>query len=202
MEIDGILSASPAYNKPTQEGIFQHFMAIEQVAPRPILIYNVPGRTASNISAATILRLANASTKFVSVKEASGNLNQCMQIINGKKPESFSVLSGDDNLTLPMLAFGMDGLISVVGNAYPRAYSDMVRAGLNGDFTTAKEIHYMFMDLVDLLFIDGNPAGIKATLDFLGICGQELRLPLVPATKPTLTAIEKIVVELREMATV
>ena len=200
--IDGILSASPAYNKPTQEGIFQHFMAIEKVAPRPVIIYNVPGRTASNISAETTLRLANASNKFVAIKEASGNLAQCMQIVKGEKPADFSVLSGDDNLTLPMLAFGMDGLISVVANAYPSEYSDMVRAGLSGNFVEARALHYKFMDLVDLLFVDGNPAGIKATLDFIDICGQELRLPLVPVTKPTLNAIEKMVTKLKELTAV
>jgi len=191
--IDGILSASPAYNKPTQEGIYQHFMAIEKVAPVPIIIYNVPGRTASNITAETTLRLANASNKFVAIKEASGNLAQCMQIVNGEKPADFSVLSGDDNLTLPMLAFGMDGLISVLGNAFPQEYSDMVRAGLAGDFDAARKIHYQFMDLVDLLFVDGNPAGVKAALDMLGVCGDELRLPLVNATEPTVKAIAKIV---------
>ena len=200
--IDGILSASPAYNKPTQEGIFQHFMAIAKVAPRPVIIYNVPGRTASNITAQTTLRLANASNIFVAIKEASGNLAQCMQIVNGEKPLGFSVLSGDDNLTLPMLAFGMDGLISVVGNAYPMEYSNMVRAGLKGDFSEARKLHYRLMDLVDLLFVDGNPAGIKATLDLLGICSQDLRLPLVPVTKPTLNAIEKIVSELKELSAV
>lgn len=200
--IAGILSASPAYNKPTQEGIYQHFMAIEKVAPCPIILYNVPGRTSSNMTAETTLRLANASDKFVAVKEASGNLAQCMQIVNGAKPEHFSVLSGDDNLTLPMLAFGMDGLISVVGNAYPKAYSDMVRAGLAGDFETARTIHYRLMDLVDLLFVDGNPAGIKKALECLDICSQELRLPLVPATSPTQKAIAKIVAELQEMTLV
>lgn len=200
--ISGILSASPAYNKPTQEGIYQHFMAIAEVAPCPIILYNVPGRTASNMSAATTLRLANASDKFVAVKEASGNLAQCMQIVQGEKPAYFSVLSGDDNLTLPMLACGMDGLISVVGNAYPAPYSDMVRAGLKGDFATAKTIHYRFMDLVDLLFVDGNPAGIKKTLSCLNICGQEVRLPLVPATAATQKAIEQKVETLGEIATV
>jgi 4-hydroxy-tetrahydrodipicolinate synthase len=195
--IDGILSASPAYNKPTQEGIYQHFMAIEKVAPVPIIIYNVPGRTASNITPATTLRLANASNKFVAIKEASGNLTQCMQIVNGEKPADFSVLSGDDNLTLPMLACGMDGLISVIGNAYPREYSDMVRAGLAGNFEAARKIHYQFMDLVDLLFVEGNPAGVKAALHMLGICGDELRLPLVNATEQTVKAIAEIVNKLK-----
>lgn len=200
--IAGILSASPAYNKPSQEGIFQHFMAIAKVSPCPIILYNVPGRTASNMSAATTLRLANASDKFVAVKEASGNLAQCMQIVNGKKPANFSVLSGDDNLTLPMLACGMDGLISVVGNAYPKLYSDMVRAGLAGDFEAARKIHYSLMDLVDLLFVDGNPAGVKHVLNCLDICGEELRLPLVPATAPTKNALNEIVSKLKKMVLV
>lgn len=195
--VAGILSASPAYNKPSQKGIYQHFMAIEKVSPCPIILYNVPGRTASNMTAETTLRLANASDKFVAVKEASGNLAQCMQIVNGNKPAHFTVLSGDDNLTLPMLACGMDGLISVVGNAYPSLYADMVRAGLAGDFDTARKIHYRLMDLVDLLFVDGNPAGIKHVLNCLDICEDELRLPLVSATAPTKAALSKIVAQLK-----
>lgn len=191
--IDGILSASPSYNKPTQEGVYQHFMAIAAIAPRPIILYNVPGRTASNMTAETTLRLANASDKFVGIKEASGNLGQCMEIVNGAKPAHFSVLSGDDNLTLPMLACGMDGLISVVANAYPKEYSDLVRAGLAGDFAKARKLHYSFLNLVDLLFIDGNPAGVKYVLQQLGICGEELRLPLVPATPSTKAAMDVII---------
>lgn len=198
--IDGILSASPAYNKPTQEGIYQHFMAIAAIAPCPIILYNVPGRTASNMTATTTLRLANASDKFVGVKEASGNLAQCMEIVNGAKPAHFSVLSGDDNLTLPMLACGMDGLISVVGNAYPQGYSDLVRAGLTGDFAKARELHYSFMNLVDLLFVDGNPAGVKYVLQQLGICEEELRLPLVPATRLTKKSMDVIVTRLKALA--
>ena len=195
--IDGILSASPAYNKPTQEGIYQHFMAIAAVAPCPIILYNVPGRTASNMTAATTLRLANASDTFVAIKEASGSLAQCMEIVNGAKPAHFSVLSGDDNLTLPMLACGMDGLVSVIGNAYPKEYSDLVRAGLAGDFATARQLHYSFMDLVELLFVDGNPAGVKYALQELGICGEELRLPLVPATDQTKKSMDLIMTKLK-----
>lgn len=195
--IDGILSASPAYNKPTQEGIYQHFMAVAAVAPCPIILYNVPGRTASNMTAETTLRLANASDKFVAIKEASGDLAQCMDIVNGAKPAYFSVLSGDDNLTLPMLACGMDGLVSVIGNAYPRGYSDMVQACLNGDFETARTLHYSFMNLVDLLFVDGNPAGVKYALQELEICGEELRLPLVPATDQTKKAMDVIMTKLK-----
>lgn len=191
--VDAILSASPAYNKPTQAGIFEHYMAIAAVSPLPIIIYNVPGRTASNISAVTTLRLANASTKFIAIKEASGDLAQCMQIVNGSKPASFAVLSGDDNLTLAMLSLGMDGLISVVANAFPAAYSQLVHAGLNGQIKEARKIHYEYMDLIDMLFIEGNPAGIKAVLEQMGICQAELRLPLVPVGNNTKQSIETMV---------
>jgi len=197
--VDGILSASPAYNKPTQEGIYQHFMAIAAIAPCSIILYNVPGRTASNMTAETTLRLANASDKFVAIKEASGNLAQCMEIVNGAKPAHFAVLSGDDNLTLPMLACGMDGLISVIANAYPQGYSNMVRAGLSGDFAKARDLHYSFMHLVDLLFVDGNPAGVKYALQQLGICGEELRLPLVPATDNTKKSMDVIMTKLEKL---
>ena len=159
--VNAILSVSPAYNKPTQEGIFQHFMALAAVAPRPIIL----------------------------VKEASGNLAQCMEIIYGR-PEGFLILSGDDNLTLPLLACGGDGVISVVGNAYPREFSDMTRAGLAGDFKTARELHYRLMHLVDLLFVEGNPGGIKANLEILDICTAELRLPLAPISEKTYKALQ------------
>lgn len=187
--VNAILSVSPAYNKPTQEGIFQHFMALAAVAPRPIILYNVPGRTSSNMTAETTLRLAKSSDKFIAVKEASGNLAQCMEIIYGR-PEGFLILSGDDNLTLPLLACGGDGVISVVGNAYPREFSDMTRAGLAGDFKTARELHYRLMHLVDLLFVEGNPGGIKANLEILDICTAELRLPLAPISEKTYKALQ------------
>lgn len=190
--VDGILSASPSYNKPTQEGIYQHFMALETVAPCPIILYNVPGRTASNMTAATTLRLANASDKFVAVKEASGNIHQAMQIIQGEKPEHFVVLSGDDNLTLPLVAAGAEGLISVVANAYPNGYSQLVKAAREGDLDTARKLHYEHMDLVDALFIDGNPAGVKYVLEQLGIGQSELRLPLVPPTSSTKKLLEQL----------
>lgn len=182
---DGILSASPAYNKPTQEGIFQHYKYIAGHTDLPIVIYNVPGRTASNISAETTLRLARYSEQFVGIKEASGNVAQCMQIINGDKPAHFSVLSGDDNLSLPLMACGMDGLISVVANAYPAEYSKMISLATSDRFDAARKIHYSLMDLVDLLFVEGNPAGIKTVLCQMGICGDELRLPLVQVSEKT-----------------
>jgi len=186
--VDAILSSSPNYNKPTQEGIFQHYMAIAEVAPIPVIIYNVPGRTARNISAETTLRLAHASDKFMAIKEASGDLAQCMKIVRDK-PEGFLVLSGDDNLTLPMLSFGMDGVISVIANSNPRPFSDMVRAGLAGDFKTAQKLHFDLLEMMSLIFVDGNPAGVKGALEQKGICGREVRLPLVELSETTNSAI-------------
>lgn len=190
--VDGILSASPSYNKPTQEGIYQHFMAIEAVAPCPIILYNVPSRTASNMTAETTLRLANASDKFVAVKEASGNIAQVMQIINGEKPDHFAVLSGDDNGTLPLVSCGADGVISVVANAYPSAYSQLVKAARTSDMNTARAIHYNYMELVNALFIDGNPAGVKYVLEQMEICSSELRLPLVGPTDATKILLKQL----------
>jgi 4-hydroxy-tetrahydrodipicolinate synthase len=177
--VEAILSSSPAYNKPTQEGLFQHYMAIEAVAPVPIIIYNVPGRTARNITAATTLRLANSSKKFIAVKEASADMMQCM-LIARDKPAHFSLLSGDDSLALPMIAFGACGVISVMGNAMPREFSDMVRTALRGDFEAARFSHLALLDLNDSLFVEGNPTGVKAALEILGVCQKDVRLPLVP----------------------
>lgn len=176
--VDAILSVSPYYNKPTQEGIYRHYMALAEVAPRPIIIYNVPSRTGSNIAAETTLRLAHASEKFIAVKEASGNLVQCMNIVKGK-PDNFLVLSGDDAITLPMLSFGIDGVISVLANAFPRPFSDMVRHGLNGGFKAASKLHLDLLEIMDLLFVEGNPAGVKAALELQDICSKTVRLPLV-----------------------
>ncbi len=176
--VDAILSVSPYYNKPTQEGIYRHYMALAEVAPRPIIIYNVPSRTGSNIAPETTLRLAHASEKFIAVKEASGDLVQCMNIVKNK-PENFLVLSGDDAITLPMLAFGIDGVISVIANACPRPFSDMVRHGLNENFKAASKLHFDLLEIIDLLFVEGNPAGVKAALEIQGICSKEVRLPLV-----------------------
>lgn len=183
-----IMSSSPAYNKPTQEGIFQHYMAVEKISPLPIIIYNVPGRTSSNISAETTLRLAHASSKFAAVKEASGDLNQAMQIIKNR-PENFSVLCGDDPLTLGMIASGGDGVISVIANAFPAEFSDMVRAALSGNFKKARVLNELLLDVHPWLYVDGNPAGIKAALEMISICSKEVRLPLVPATKKTMEGL-------------
>lgn len=180
--IDGILSVSPYYNKPTQEGIFQHYKRLNEVTPLPIILYNVPGRTSSNVSAATTLRIAKELKNIVAVKEASGNLEQIMEIIM-HKPKNFLVLSGDDALTLPHIAVGGDGVISVVGNAFPRRFSKMVHAALDGDLATAKQYHYDLLEIIPMLFAEGNPAGIKRVLATLGICKENLRLPLVPVSK-------------------
>lgn len=177
--ISAILSSSPAYNKPSQEGIYQHYMALEKVAKLPIIIYNVPGRTASNLTAETTLRLAHASSKFAGVKEASGDLAQATKIIKDR-PEHFLVLSGDDPLALALVGIGGDGVISVIANAYPKEFSQMIRMSLNGDFNAAQKINNTLFDLHKWLYIDGNPSGIKAACHLLGICENEFRLPLVP----------------------
>ena len=176
--LTAILSVSPAYNKPTQNGIYAHFEAISDCSPLPIILYNVPGRTSSNMTAETTLRLASEFENIVAIKEASGNLDQCMRIIKDK-PEDFLVISGDDNFSLPLIASGGDGVISVVANALPRQYSDLIRACLSNDFATARTLQYQLFDIVNLLFAEGNPAGVKCALKELGVCEEHLRLPLV-----------------------
>ncbi len=180
--IDALLSSNPAYSKPGQEGIFQHYMALAEVSPKPIIIYNVPSRTASNMNAETTLRLANASDKFLGIKEASDDIYQVMKIIKGK-PKNFLVLSGDDFITLPLIATGGDGVISVIANTTPRPFTDMVRAALRQDMPTAQQLNLKLLELYKLLFIEGNPVGVKAALELQGICGREVRLPLVPMTE-------------------
>ncbi len=175
--VDGILSVSPYYSKPTQEGIYQHFKTLSEASPLPIILYNVPGRTSSNISAETTLRLARDFDNIVAVKEASGNLEQIMKICN-ERPDGFLVLSGDDNLTLPMLACGADGVISVSGQGFPKEFSEMVRQGLAGNFAKAQELHYQLFEITKMLFEEGNPAGIKVVLKEKGICESHLRQPL------------------------
>lgn len=199
--IDAILSVSPYYNKPTQEGIYRHYMTLAEVAPRPIIIYNVPSRTGSNISAETTLRLAKADKKFIAVKEASGNLAQCMHIVN-HKPDGFLVLSGDDILNLPMLSFGTDGIISVVANAFPQAFSDLTRHALTGNFKTAAQLHFNLLDIMHLLFAEGNPAGVKAALELQDICAKEVRAPLVELSEKTYQKMSTAVDTLMNYATV
>ncbi len=188
--VDAILSVSPYYNKPTQEGIYQHYMKLAEVSPQPIIIYNVPGRTSSNISAETTLRLANASEKFVAVKEASLNLHQCAMIIK-HRPKNFLVLSGDDNLTLPLLSLGAEGVISVIANAIPKPFTEMVNAALSRDFKSASLLHLKMLELFDLMMAEGNPGGVKAALSILRICENELRLPLVKVGEKTYSAIKE-----------
>nr|WP_321451402.1 4-hydroxy-tetrahydrodipicolinate synthase [uncultured Carboxylicivirga sp.] len=190
--IDGILSVVPFYNKPNQEGIYQHFAEIAKASPVPVIIYNVPGRTSCNIKAETTLRLAHEFDNIIAVKEASGNLMQIMNIIH-KKPDNFMVLSGDDASTLPLLALGADGVISVTANGFPFEFSEMVRDVMDESLDEACEIHYKLLDMIQLLFKEGNPAGIKALLHARGLVDNQLRLPLVPVTQETYIAIEKII---------
>lgn len=173
-----ILSVSPYYNKPTQEGIYQHFAAIAKKAPLPIILYNVPGRTASNILPATVIRLANDFENIVAIKEAAGDIVQAMELISGC-PKDFLVISGDDIITLPMVLAGGAGVISVIGEGFPKEFSTMVRLGLERKVDEAYQIHYKLAPAIDYIFEEGNPAGIKAVFKKLGICGDTLRLPLV-----------------------
>ena len=177
-----ILSVSPYYNKPNQEGIYLHYMELAKVSPLPIIIYNVPGRTGAGISAATTLRLAKASDKFIAVKEASRSPEVFMDILKDK-PVNFSVISGDDNLTLPFLAMGMTGVISVIAQAYPRMFSDMVRLGLDGKFEEARILHFKLYEVMKMIFADGSPGGVKVLLNQLGLCQNVVRLPLSPVNK-------------------
>lgn len=190
--VDAILSVSPFYNKPSQEGIYQHYKAIAAICPLPIILYNVPARTGSHMEAETVLRLANDCKNVIGVKEASGVIFNSMKIIKNK-PEGFLVISGDDILNLPIIASGGDGIISVIANAFPKDYSNMVKAALTGDFKAAQQLHYKYFDMVHYMFVDGNPAGIKATLKILGICGDTLRLPLVKVTSSTFQALENLI---------
>lgn len=190
--IDAILSVSPYYNKPNQRGIYEHYKAIAKESPVPIILYNVPGRTSSNIAADTTLKLAKDFKNIIAIKEASGNLEQCMKIIK-HKPNSFLVISGDDMLTLPMIASGADGVISVVANAFPKDFSEMTRQILAGNVKDAQKLHYKLTDIIEQLFADGNPAGVKAVLEILGICKAHLRLPLVKVNEATQRVLEDLV---------
>jgi 4-hydroxy-tetrahydrodipicolinate synthase len=186
--IDGILSVCPYYNKPSQEGLYQHFKTIANATDMKVVLYNVPGRTGVNMKAETTVRLARDCKNIVAVKEASGNLEQVDEIIKNK-PDAFDVISGDDALTFPMIACGAVGVISVIGNALPKEFSRMLRLEQNGEFEPARKIHHMFTDLFNLLFVDGNPAGVKAMLHEMGMIENVLRLPLVPTR---LTTMQKI----------
>ena len=190
-KIDAILSVTPYYNKPSQEGLYQHYSAIAKASSLPIILYNVPGRTGVNMSAATTLRLAKEFPAIVAIKEASGNINQMDEIINNK-PANFMVISGDDAVTFPLITLGAVGVISVIGNAFPREFSRMVRLALDGEYDSARKIHHQFIDLIELLFVEGNPAGVKSMLAVMGMIENKLRLPLVPNTITTFEKIRKI----------
>ena len=183
-----ILSVVPYYNKPSQEGIYQHYKVIAEASPLPVILYNVPGRTGVNMTAETTLRLAAEFPHIIAIKEASGNMVQVDEIIK-HKPDDFMVISGDDAVTFPLITLGAVGVISVIGNAFPREFSRMVRLALAGDYAAARTIHHRFNDLFGLLFVDGNPAGVKCVLNAMGYCENELRLPLVPTR---ITTYEKI----------
>ncbi len=194
--IDGILSVCPYYNKPSQEGLFQHFKAIAQATSLPVVLYNVPGRTGINMKAETTCRIARACDNVVAIKEASGSLEQVDEIIKNK-PERFEILSGDDALTYPMVACGAVGVISVIGNALPKEFSRMIRLEFNNEFAAARTIHHRFTDLYSLLFVDGNPAGVKALLYEMGFIENVLRLPLVPTRVATLQKMSDILKSLK-----
>jgi 4-hydroxy-tetrahydrodipicolinate synthase len=196
--VDGILSVAPYYNKPSQRGIFQHFKEIATCSPIPVILYNVPGRTCSNISSETCLQLAHECENIIAVKEASGDISQIMRIIKGK-PENFSVISGDDMMTIPVIAVGGSGVISVLANVYPSQCCELVNHALKNNFKPAREIQFRFMEIIELLFLDGNPSGAKAMLNIMNICQNNLRLPLVPVSRPVYTRIQKAMEEVNKI---
>jgi len=189
---DAILSVSPYYNKPTQEGIYQHYKALSEVSPLPIILYNVPGRTASNMLPSTVLRLANEFENIIGIKEASGDLVQVMKIIQNK-PKDFLVISGDDIITLPMILGGGVGVISVIGQAFPEKFSKMVQLGLRNEVLEANKIHYEMINIIDMIFEQGNPAGIKSVFKALDICEEIVRLPLVSVNEDLANRIQLFV---------
>lgn len=194
--VDGILSVCPYYNKPSQEGLYRHFRAVAEASPKPVVLYNVPGRTGVNMTSETTVRLARDCRNIVAIKEASGSLEQVDEIIKNR-PDGFDVLSGDDALTFSMVASGAAGSISVIGNALPKEFSRMIRLEFKGEYDPARTIHHRFTELYSLLFVDGNPAGVKALLHEMGFIENVLRLPLVPTRLTTLQKITAILKELK-----
>jgi 4-hydroxy-tetrahydrodipicolinate synthase len=184
-----VLSAAPYYNKPSQEGIFQHYKAIAGACPKPVIMYNVPGRTGRNMEPSTTIRLANEVDNIAGIKEAGNSIPQCMQLLRDR-PEHFLIVSGDDDLVLPELAAGIDGVISVAANCFPRNFSDMVRAGLSQDFTLARKLNDPLIEAYNLLFAENNPAGVKAFLSEMGLIKNVLRLPVVPLSEPVLQKVK------------
>lgn len=194
--IDAVLIAVPYYNKPSQEGLYQHYKAIAQATTLPIILYNVPGRTGVNMTAETTLRLAREFNNIIAIKEASGNITQMDDIIKNK-PACFNVLCGDDGIAFPLITLGAIGVISVIGNAFPKEFSRMTRLALAGDYERARVIHHKFTELFKLLFVDGNPAGVKAMLSMMGMIKNKLRLPLVPTRITTYDEMRRILDELK-----
>lgn len=195
--VDGILSVAPYYNKPNQRGLFQHFKSIATCSPIPVILYNVPGRTCSNISSETCIELANECENIVAIKEASGDIAQIMRIIRNK-PDGFSVISGDDMMTIPIIASGGAGVISVLANAFPSATCELVTNSLKNNCKSARETQLRYLEMIELLFLDGNPSGIKAMLSIMNICQNTLRLPLVPVNRTTYTRIQKAIDEVNK----
>lgn len=190
--VDAILSVAPYYNRPSQEGMYQHFKAIAEATNKPIILYNVPGRTGSNILPATAIRLAKDFTNVIAIKEASGNMVQIMELIHDK-PDNFTVLSGDDNLALAQMAVGMEGIISVAANCFTKEMTDVINLAIVGKFDKARKIFYKILPGIDLLFAEGNPAGVKCVLKNMSICEEQLRLPLVPVSEATAKKIAQFV---------
>ncbi len=186
--VDAILSVTPYYNKPSQEGLYQHYKAVANATNKPIILYNVPGRTGCNLLPATAIRLANDFKNIIAIKEASGNIVQCMELIQNK-PDNFTVLSGDDNLAVAQMAIGMEGIISVAANCFTKEMTDVINLAIVGKFDKARKTFYKILPGIDLLFAEGNPAGVKNVLANMGICEQHLRLPLVPVSEPTANKI-------------
>ncbi|HRW22338.1 MAG TPA: 4-hydroxy-tetrahydrodipicolinate synthase [Bacteroidales bacterium] len=188
--VDGILSVAPYYNKPTQEGMFEHFNRIAQISSKPIILYNVPGRTSSNILPETVLKLANKHKNIIGLKAASGNMAQIMTVIKDK-PKNFTVLSGDDALTLPLIAAGAEGVISVVANAFPKDFSRMLKLAFDNNYAEARKIHYKLIDIISMMFEQGNPAGVKAYLHAMGLINNIMRLPITPVNENLYKKIEQ-----------
>lgn len=188
--IAAIMSSGPAYSKPSQEGLYRHYMMLAEASPLPMIIYNVPSRTCCNIAAETTIRLARASDKFIAVKEASGDLVQAAKILK-EAPDNFLVLSGEDPLALPLMGLGGHGVISVIANAYPRAFSDMIRAAWWNDWPTARRLHAALLDVHPWLYCEGNPVGIKGALEIAGHCSREVRIPQTPLTEKSLDRLKR-----------
>jgi 4-hydroxy-tetrahydrodipicolinate synthase len=194
-KVDAILSVAPYYNKPSQKGLVMHFKAVDTCSPVPVIIYNVPSRTSCNISAETTIELAHECDNIVAIKESSGDINQIMKIIKGT-PDNFSVISGDDTMTLPIISVGGAGVISVVANAFPAAVSEMVNNALKHNFKSARELVFKYLEATELMFLEGNPAGVKAFASILGLCNNTLRLPLTTVSRSTYSRIQKVLEEL------